>query len=144
MLDLAGPKRAFTRLGGLDLHWAEMGQGRPLILLHGLSDSHGTWSKVAPQLALTRRVIMPDLPGHGFSGRPHASYHLDWYAETMAKWINALGIDEFDMVGHSFGGGVAQRLLLECGSRIGRPSWRAAGSGATWAFHCASAHRVAS
>ncbi|HWL85538.1 MAG TPA: alpha/beta fold hydrolase [Polyangiaceae bacterium] len=120
MLDRAGPQRAFARVGDMDLHWAEMGQGRPLVLLHGLSDCHGTWSRVAPRLARTRRVIMPDLPGHGFSGRPDASYALDWYAETLVRWFDDLGLDDFDMVGHSFGGGVAQRLLLECGPRVGR------------------------
>src|SRR5882762_135542 len=127
MLDRAGPRRAFARVGNMDLHWAELGGGRPLVLLHGLSDSHGTWSRIAPQLALKRRVIMPDLPGHGFSGRPHASYALDWYAQTLAQWIDVLGLEEFDMVGHSFGGGVAQQLLLECGPRIGRLALVASG-----------------
>ncbi|WP_394847774.1 alpha/beta fold hydrolase [Pendulispora brunnea] len=128
MLGLAGPRRAFTQLGGLDLHWAEMGRGRPLVLLHGISDSHGTWSRVAPRLARHRRVIMPDLPGHGFSGRPHASYGLDWYAESIGKWLDALGLDDFDLVGHSFGGGVAQRLLLEqAGARVGRLALVASG-----------------
>jgi len=127
MLGLAMPQRAFAHVGDVDLHWAEMGRGRPLVLLHGLSDSHGTWSRVAPHLARHRRVIMPDLPGHGFSGRPHASYGLDWYAETIAKWIDTLGLEEFDLVGHSFGGGVAQRLLLECGARVGRLALVASG-----------------
>ncbi|WP_394822540.1 alpha/beta fold hydrolase [Pendulispora albinea] len=111
----------------MDLHWAEMGRGRPLVLLHGLSDCHTTWSRVAPRLAKNRRVIMPDLPGHGFSGRPPEAYDLDWYAETMAKWIRSLGLDEFDLVGHSFGGGIAQRLLLECGSQVGRLALVASG-----------------
>lgn len=48
-----------------------------------------------------------DLPGHGLSGRPDASYTLRWYAHIMARWFEALHLDTVDVVGHSFGGGVA-------------------------------------
>jgi pimeloyl-ACP methyl ester carboxylesterase len=67
-----------------------------------------------------RRVLIPDLPGHGLSGHPDASYDLDWYARVTARWLEALGLDTVDVVGHSFGGGVAQAMLLECPERIRR------------------------
>jgi len=56
---------------------------------------------------------MPDLVGCGLSDRPDASYALSWHAQIIAEWLLALGITEVDVVGHSFGGGVAQVLLLE-------------------------------
>lgn len=108
------------RVDGVDVHWAEVGEGRPLVLLHGLGDSHRTWAKVAPELARTRRVIAPDLPGHGLSGRPDASYTLEWYAHVIGDWFGALDLGDVDVVGHSFGGGVAQHLLLEHRDRIRR------------------------
>lgn len=120
MQGLATARRKFVSLDGTEVHWAEMGEGRPLVLIHGLADFHGTWSRVAPELAATHRVILPDLPGHGFSGRPDASYALEWYAGVMAKWIDALGLVDFDVAGHSFGGGVAQWLLLHRRDRIRR------------------------
>jgi hypothetical protein len=43
-----------------------------------------TWRQLAPRLASDRRVLMPDLPGHGLSGRPEASYELRWYADVMS------------------------------------------------------------
>ncbi len=92
----------------------------PVVLLHGLNDCYLTWSKPAPLLACDRRVLVPDLPGHGLSGRPDASYTLRWYAHMMARWFEALGIDTVDVVGHSFGGGVAQVLLVECPEKIRR------------------------
>jgi len=92
----------------------------PLVLLHGLSNSCRAWSQVGPLLAQRRRVLMPDLPGHGASDRPDADYALHWYARTLARWLEALGIAEADVVGHSFGGGVAQMLLLERSVRIRR------------------------
>ncbi len=63
---------------------------------------------------------MLDLPGHGLSGRPDASYGLDWQARVVARWLDALGIDELDLVGHSYGGGVAQQLLLHRAESIRR------------------------
>jgi pimeloyl-ACP methyl ester carboxylesterase len=52
--------------------WGELGAGEPLVLLHGITDSHRTWRRVAPLLAARYRVPMPDLPGHGYSARPDA------------------------------------------------------------------------
>lgn len=107
-------------VGGVPLHWVERGQGQPLVLLHGLTDSHRTWRKVAERLAARRRVLMLDLPGHGLSGRPDASYELDWHARAVASWLDALGLEDVDLVGHSFGAGVAQQLLLHRGGAIRR------------------------
>jgi pimeloyl-ACP methyl ester carboxylesterase len=112
-----------ARIDGVRLHWVEMGDGgsaTPVVLLHGLYDWHRTWKQVDEALAHDRRVLLLDLPGHGLSGRPDASYALAWYARVVARWISALGLEQVDVVGHSFGGGVAQMLLLECPDRIRR------------------------
>ncbi|MDP9001663.1 MAG: alpha/beta fold hydrolase [Myxococcota bacterium] len=108
---------------GVRMHWVDLGDRDdrpPLLLLHGLNDCHLTWRDLAPALACDRRVLVPDLPGHGLSGRPDASYELQWYARIMARWLETLGVDAVDVVGHSFGGGVAQVMLLECPHRIRR------------------------
>jgi pimeloyl-ACP methyl ester carboxylesterase len=63
---------------------------------------------------------MLDLPGHGLSERPDASYELAWYARIVARWLAEMDLDAVDVVGHSFGGGVAQMLLLECPQRVRR------------------------
>jgi pimeloyl-ACP methyl ester carboxylesterase len=70
---------------------------------------------------------MPDLPGHGWSGRPDASYTLGWYARTMADWMGAVGVEHAHVCGHSFGGGIAQWMLLEHRSRVDRLALVAAG-----------------
>lgn len=108
---------------GLRIHWAEMGPADdpvPLVLLHGLMDSHMSWKAAAPLLAKTRRVLMPDLLGCGLSARPNASYALDWHARMMGRWLDTLGIEQVDVVGHSFGGGIAQVMLLQRPERIRR------------------------
>jgi len=65
---------------------------------------------------------MLDLPGHGMSSRPDAPYTLDWNAAQVARFIEHLDLRNLDLVGHSYGGGVAQWLLLKC--RPGFADWR--------------------
>ena len=79
-------------------------------------------------LARRRRVLMLDLAGHGLSERPDASYALDWHARVVGAWLQELGLDEVDLAGHSYGGGVALwMLLLEHRARIRRLALVAAG-----------------
>jgi len=121
------PTHSVVQVAGIDLHWSEMGSGPPLLLLHGLCDSHRTWFPVAPALARKRRVLMLDLAGHGESSRPDASYTLDWHANIVGRWLEALGLSQVDLVGHSFGGGVAQWMLLAHRSRVRRLGLESAG-----------------
>ncbi len=113
-------RQSLVRVEGTDVHWAEMGEGPPLVLLHGIADCHRTWRGVAPALAKSHRVLMPDLAGHGLSGRPDASYTIDWHAQVIGAWLGSLGLEGVDVVGHSYGGGVAQWLLLEHRERVRR------------------------
>jgi pimeloyl-ACP methyl ester carboxylesterase len=123
-------KHSSVIIDGMRLHWAECGDatdGVPLVLLHGLNDSHMTWRRVAPLMAARRRVLMPDAPGCGLSERPDASYQLAWHAHVIARWLEMLGLSEVDVVGHSFGGGVAQMMLLDPTVTIRRLGLIAAG-----------------
>jgi pimeloyl-ACP methyl ester carboxylesterase len=120
----------FMEVEGVRLHWTEMGTSAdlpPVVLLHGLNNSGRSWSQVSPFLATDRRVLMVDLPGHGQSARPDVSYQLDWYAHVVARWIELLKLPKVDVVGHSFGGGIAQMLLLEIPDQIRRIVLIAAG-----------------
>lgn len=106
------PKCFRETVEGVELHWSERGTGSPIIVLHGLSDSERTWWPVMKQLAQHHRVLGLDLPGCGLSARPDATYSLDWQARLVAAWLTRLGLDECDVVGHSYGGGLAMWLLL--------------------------------
>ncbi len=101
-----------TIVDDVSIAWGEMDSGYPLLLLHGLYDSHRTWRRVAPLLAEHFRVQMPDLPGHGYSGRSGACYTLEWHSAMVATWMDTLGIECAHVCGHSYGGGVAQRMFL--------------------------------
>ncbi|MFO0677568.1 MAG: alpha/beta fold hydrolase [Polyangiaceae bacterium] len=121
------PKRRYLDVHGVEMFWAEEGEGRPLVLLHGLGDSHRTWEPVVRRLSKKYRVLMPDLPGHGLSARPNATYSLAWHARMLANWMEMLGLEEVDLVGHSFGGGVAQWLLIDNSALVRRLALVSAG-----------------
>lgn len=70
---------------------------------------------------------MPDLPGHGYSGRPDAPYTLTWYADVIAAWMKEIGVEKAHICGHSYGGGVAQWMVLEQRERIKRLALVSAG-----------------
>lgn len=101
---------------GVELAWREAGSGRPFVLLHGLMDSGAglAGQGLVPALAERGyRVILPDLRGHGDSGRPHdpACYPPDVLADDMLALIGYLGLDEFELGGYSAGGKLVLRLL---------------------------------
>jgi pimeloyl-ACP methyl ester carboxylesterase len=107
-----GTSSFYATIDGVRLHWTERGAGPPLIILHGLADSQHTWGIVASKLASRYRVLSLDLPGCGLSARPNANYTIDWQARLIARWLDSIGISTFDVLGHSYGGGVALWLLL--------------------------------
>jgi len=65
---------------GTPVRYLVGGAGPPLVLVHGLGGAASNWLRVAPALALTRRVIVPELPGHGGSGALPAAPTLDAFA----------------------------------------------------------------
>jgi pimeloyl-ACP methyl ester carboxylesterase len=99
----------WTASDGIQLAWHELGQGRPLILLHGLfSDAQMNWIKFghAERIAAEGvRVIMPDLRAHGLSGKPreHVHYPQLVLVRDLVELIEHLEVAEFDLGGFSLG-----------------------------------------
>ena len=131
--------RAFSARDGVSLVWREVGDGRPLILLHGLfSSAVVNWIKyghAAVLAAAGHRVIMPDLRAHGDSGKPQDSGHYpaDVLTDDLADLLDHLGLDEFDLGGFSLGartsvssvvGGMRPRRLILAGMGLaGLSQW---------------------
>ena len=99
----------WTAPDGIELAFYEVGQGRPVILMHGLfSSAQMNWIKFghADRIASEGfRVIMPDLRAHGASGKPHdpAYYPPDILVRDLKGLIAHLELDEFDLGGFSLG-----------------------------------------
>jgi pimeloyl-ACP methyl ester carboxylesterase len=98
------------RLGGL--RYFVGGAGPPIVLVHGLGGMSSNWRLVAPALAATRRVIVPDLPGHGGSPRLAAAPSLDPFAEAVLAVAAAEAAVPAPWVGHSLGGLVGLRAAV--------------------------------
>jgi pimeloyl-ACP methyl ester carboxylesterase len=103
----------FAEIRGVRLRWFEAGEGEPVLLVHGLGGAASNWTLVAPRLAQRRRVIVPDLPGHGWSGRPPAGARLSWYADVLAALLERIGAAPAALAGHSMGGVVVLRLAAQ-------------------------------
>ncbi len=114
----------FAAPDGVRLAWHEIGAGRPVVLSHGLLAS-GTLlagSGLAQAVAAQGyRVILPDLRGHGDSGRPHdpVRYPADVLADDTLALLGHLGLDDYDLGGYSLGGRLVLRLLAR-GARPAR------------------------
>jgi pimeloyl-ACP methyl ester carboxylesterase len=99
----------WTASDGVELAFHELGEGRPVILLHGLfSDARTNWIKFGHAERIARggfRVIMPDLRAHGASGKPHdaALYRHGILASDVRELVAHLGLDSFDLGGFSLG-----------------------------------------
>ena len=88
------------------------GSGPPLVLVHGLGGLAANWRGIAPVLAEERRVIVPELPGHGGSSPLHAAPTIDPFAEAVLAVLETEGTASAPWVGHSLGGVVALRAAV--------------------------------
>jgi pimeloyl-ACP methyl ester carboxylesterase len=97
-----------------------MGEGPPILLIHGITSSSRTWKRVMPRLAESHTVIAPDLLGHGRSAKPQGDYSLGAYASGIRDLLVALEVPNATVVGHSLGGGIALQFAYQFPERVGR------------------------
>jgi pimeloyl-ACP methyl ester carboxylesterase len=103
-----------TTAAAVDIVHTIHGDGFPLLLVHGFTGSSLDWTDVVEPLARGRRVVTLDHRGHGESpntGDP-VSYTFDQLVADMSRLVDRLGLERFDLLGHSMGGIVAMRYAL--------------------------------
>ncbi|MDB6046468.1 MAG: hydrolase [Gammaproteobacteria bacterium] len=119
------PVHRFLGRDGAKLAYREMGDGRPLVLVHGyFSTATVNWVRyrhAAEIAARGYRVIMPDLRGHGDSAKPHdaAAYPPDVLADDGFALVEQLGLTDYDLGGYSLGARTTVRMLAR-GASPGR------------------------
>lgn len=100
------------------------GAGAPVLLIHGSGPGVSAWANwrlVMPALAQQARVIAPDMVGFGYSERPEGFvYSMDAWVRQAVGLLDALGIERTDLVGNSFGGGLALALAIAHPERVRR------------------------
>src|SRR5437870_3345849 len=124
---------------GLALNYLVEGRGPAVVLVHGLGGFAESWRHNVPSLAARATVYAVDLPGFGRSGKPSAGYSLAYFTRALYAFLDAVGVTQVSLVGHSLGAAVAvtyalthparvERLALLSGCVPGfgwRPGWRA-------------------
>jgi haloalkane dehalogenase len=101
----------FTEVNNLRLHYLEAGapdpNTDPILLLHGFPTNAHLYRNILPALGKTHRAIALDLPGYGLSDKPlDVAYDFDFFTEALNGFLDALGIDQTNLVAHDLGGPV--------------------------------------
>jgi pimeloyl-ACP methyl ester carboxylesterase len=110
--------------GGTRIHYQVLGEGPPLILQHGLTQSMEDWMECgyAEDLALSRQLILVDARGHGGSDRPRdeAAYALEQRVGDVLAVLDAVGVERADFWGYSMGGFIGFGMALRAPDRLAR------------------------
>lgn len=109
---------------GIRTNYHDVGSGFPVLLIHGSGPGVSAWANwrlVIPELAKRSRVIAPDMVGFGFTDRPAGQrYDMDtWIAQAIGL-LDALQIEQADLVGNSFGGALSLALAIHHPKRVRR------------------------
>lgn len=111
---LPGFEERFAEVRGVRMRYfvAGDGEGTPLVLVHGLGGAASNWTELAPLLLPGRRLLVPDLPGHGGSTALPGVSGLEPFADRVAAVMEREGMLPAPVIGHSLGGMVVLRLAL--------------------------------
>lgn len=109
---------------GITTNYHDTGEGFPVLMIHGSGPGVSAWANWRlnmPELARSRRVIAPDMVGFGFTERPeNAPYGQALWVAHLMGLMDALEIDRCDLVGNSFGGGLALAAAVAFPDRFRR------------------------
>lgn len=106
-------------VGPHTVHYLAGGSGEPVVLLHGIFAEKDHWVDFARPLTGRYRVIAPDLPGFGESGRlPDQTYDYATQTERLKTWLDALGLKRVHLAGNSMGGTIAALFAVRYPERV--------------------------
>lgn len=112
---------AYCTVNGARLAYQQLGEGPDLVLIHGLATNRAFWyATLAQAFKGHRTVTLYDLRGHGYSERTESGYSAANQADDLLGLLDHLGIESADIVGHSYGGGVALEMALKRPERVRR------------------------
>lgn len=101
----------------MQLHYQRLGDGQPLVLLHGLFGSSDNWGNIAKHFSKTYQVVCVDLRNHGKSPHHHSQTYADM-ANDLLELCNVLYLETIHLLGHSLGGKVAMQFATQYPERI--------------------------
>lgn len=104
---------ARLNVGDTALYYERVGQGEPLLLIHGLGSSGRDWEYQVPFFSQDYEVIVCDVRGHGQSDKPPGPYSVPLFARDLAGLIEGLGLAPAHVVGISMGGMIGLQLVVD-------------------------------
>lgn len=107
------------RGNGIAMRYWEIGEGEPVVLIHGLGDDHRAWRRVIGRLMLDRRVIAYNLRGHGGTELGDADGTLGQLGADLLSLCEALKLSRPTLAGFSLGGTIAMRAALDAPDTVG-------------------------
>lgn len=125
MAETSNPEIARSiQAGSITTNYHDVGLGSPVLMIHGSGPGVSAWANwrlnIGP-LSRNKRVIAPDMVGFGFTERPaDAVYGKELWIRHLADLLDALGIEQTDLVGNSFGGGLALAFAIRYPERVRR------------------------
>ncbi|HET8944477.1 MAG TPA: alpha/beta hydrolase [Dehalococcoidia bacterium] len=119
-MTLIQPSEGELKINGLRIHYFEWkGAGsRPLVLMHGLRDYAYFWQDCANRLLDDFHIFAPDQRGHGESEFAPGGYLVWALASDLAKFVDAIGLERYDLVGLSLGSRTSMAYARENSSRL--------------------------
>lgn len=108
----------FVKTADLNVYFIEKGAGRPIVFVHGNWATCSWWEPVMERLPPGWRGIAYDVRGRGHTEGPDSTYSIPELAADLGAFVDALGLDTFDLVGHSLGSAIAMQYALDHGGRL--------------------------
>jgi pimeloyl-ACP methyl ester carboxylesterase len=113
------PKDAtYVEVEGARVRYSDRGEGPPVVLVHGFASALETWDLIAPTLEKNHRVIRLDLKGFGWTDRPEGDYSPVAEARIVLGLMDARGVPDAAVVGHSWGSSVVLSMALAAPERV--------------------------
>ncbi len=109
-----------VQLPGAEVNYAEVGEGEPILFVHGISGSWQNWLENLPHFGRGHRAIALDLPGFGASPRPSWEIDMSAYGRLIHDFSEKLGIEGGTIVGNSMGGMIAAEAVTAAPGRFER------------------------
>ncbi len=108
-------------VNGIRTRYWDVGEGPPVVLIHGIGASVETWELTLPALAPDHRVVALDVVGYGYTDKPRdAPYTFPYFADFVRRAMDTLEIAETAAIGHSLGGGIVLTLAEQVPDRVTR------------------------
>jgi pimeloyl-ACP methyl ester carboxylesterase len=108
----------WVQVAGAPVNVIDLGEGDPMVFIHGLAGAWVNWLENLPHFARDHRVIAMDLPGFGHSPMPTEKISIAGYGRIVDELLDALGVERAVVVGNSMGGFIGAEVAIQFSTRV--------------------------